>query len=99
MTFTRAAALLLITLLAALAEAQVPPGTAFDRTIHVTVGRVEDLGSATIAYFGLGRHRGVGFSIALPPETGVEVGDRLELTWVEASLRLFDTATGEAIPM
>ena len=75
------------------------PGTAFDRTIHVTVGRVEDLGSATIAYFGLGRHRGVGFSIALPPETGVEVGDRLELTWVEASLRLFDTATGEAIPM
>lgn len=75
------------------------PGTAFDRTIHVTVGRVEDLGSAMVAYFGLGRHPGVGFSIALPAATAIEVGDRLELTWVEASLRLFDTAAGEAIPM
>jgi ABC-type sugar transport system ATPase subunit len=75
------------------------PGTSFDRTIHVTIGRVEDLGSGTRAYFGLGRHPGVGFSISLSPDVGLEAGDRVELTWVEASLRLFDAASGEAIPM
>jgi ABC-type sugar transport system ATPase subunit len=76
-----------------------PPGTAFDRTIHVTIGRVEDVGSVIHSYFGVGRHPGVGFSITLSEGTAVEVGDRLELTWDEASLRLFDAATGEAIPM
>jgi ABC-type sugar transport system ATPase subunit len=76
-----------------------PPGTTFDRTIHVTVGRVEDLGSESRVYFGLGRRAGVGFSVTLPADTRLEAGDRLELTWVEASLRLFDSATGEAIPM
>ena len=76
-----------------------PPGTSFDRTIHVTIGRVEDLGSSTRAYFGLGRHPGVGFSISLAPDVGLEAGNRVELTWVEASLRLFDAASGEAIPM
>ncbi len=74
-------------------------GTSFDHTLHVTVGRVEDLGSETRAYFGLGRHPGVGFSVTLPADTGLEAGARIELTWVEASLRLFDSATGEAIPM
>ncbi len=76
-----------------------PPGTSFDHTIHVTIGRIEDLGSETRAYFGLGRHPGVGFSITLPADIGLEVGARVELTWVEASLRLFDSTTGEAIPM
>ncbi len=76
-----------------------PPGTSFDHTIHVTVGRVEDLGSEARAYFGLGRHPGVGFAVTLPTGTGLEAGARIELTWVEASLRLFDSATGEAIPM
>jgi ABC-type sugar transport system ATPase subunit len=76
-----------------------PPGTTFDHTIHVTIGRVEDLGSETRAYFGLGRHPGIGFSVTLPADSGLEAGARLELTWVEASLRLFDSATGEAIPM
>jgi ABC-type sugar transport system ATPase subunit len=76
-----------------------PPGTSFDHTIHATIGRVEDLGSETRAYFGLGRHPGVGFSLTLPPDAGLDVGARIELTWVEASLRLFDAATGEAIPM
>lgn len=76
-----------------------PPGTSFDQTIHVTIGRVEDLGSEARAYFGLGRHRGVGFAVTLPTDTGIQAGDRVELTWVEASLRLFDSATGEAIPM
>jgi ABC-type sugar transport system ATPase subunit len=75
------------------------PGTTFDHTIHVTIGRVEDLGAATRVYFGLGRHPGVGFSVTLPADTGLEAGARVELTWVEASLRLFDSATGEAIPM
>jgi multiple sugar transport system ATP-binding protein len=75
------------------------PGTSFDHTIRVTIGRVEDLGSTVVAYFGLGRHPGAGFSISLPPDTRIEVGDRVELTWVEASLRLFDADTGEAIPM
>ncbi len=76
-----------------------PPGTAFDHTIHVTIGRVESLGPESRAYFGLGRHPGVGFSVSLPADTDLEVGARVELTWVEASLRLFDAATGEAIPM
>ena len=53
----------------------------------------------TRAYFGLGRHPGVGFSVTLPADAGLEAGARVELTWVEASLRLFDSATGEAIPM
>ena len=75
------------------------PGTSFDHTIHVTIGRVEDLGSETRAYFGLGRHPGVGFAVTLPAGSGLEAGARVELTWVEASLRLFDSATGEAIPM
>ncbi len=75
------------------------PGTSFDKTIHVTIGRVEDLGSGARAYFGLGRHPGVGFSVALPADAGLDAGARVELTWVEASLRLFDSATGEAIPM
>jgi ABC-type sugar transport system ATPase subunit len=75
------------------------PGTPFDRTIRVTIGRVEDLGSDVRAYFGLGRHPGVGFSVSLPADTGLDAGARVELTWVEASLRLFDSATGEAIPM
>ena len=75
------------------------PGTSFDHTIHVTIGRVEDLGSETRAYFGLGRHPGVGFAVTLAADAGLEAGARVELTWVEASLRLFDSATGEAIPM
>ncbi len=75
------------------------PGTSFDHTIHVTIGRVEDVGSMVIAYFGLGRHPGVGFSAALPTGSRIETGARVELTWVEASLRLFDADTGEAIPM
>jgi len=76
-----------------------PPGTTFNRTIHVTIGRVEDLGSETRVYFGLGRHPGVGFSVSLPTDSGLEAGTRVELTWAEASLRLFDSATGGAIPM
>ena len=70
-----------------------------DSHLAGTVGRVEDLGSETRVYFGLGRHPSVGFSVTLAADTGLEVGARLELTWVEASLRLFDSATGEAIPM
>jgi ABC-type sugar transport system ATPase subunit len=75
------------------------PGTSFDHTIHVTIGRVEDVGSTVIAYFGLGRHAGLGFSVSLPGSSRIEAGERAELTWVEASLRLFDADTGEAIPM
>ena len=69
--------------------------------LHLQIGneRAGNLGAETRVYFGLGRHPGVGFSVTLPADTGLEAGARVELTWVEASLRLFDSATGEAIPM
>lgn len=79
-------------------EIQVAPaGTPFERTIHATIGHVEDLGSKAIVSFGLGRHRGAGYSMEVSSGTWPQVGDRLELTWTRRTPRLFDVETGLSI--
>ncbi len=76
-----------------------PPGTPFGRTIHVTVGRVEHLGSSTHILFGLGPSAVGAFVMSEYRPAAVRPGDRLELTWAPGRIRLFRAATGRAIPM
>lgn len=76
-----------------------PPGTPFGRTIHATVGRVEDLGSSVNVLFGLGRSPVGTFVMTKNRPAAVRPGDRLELTWAPGRMRLFRADTGRAIPM
>ena len=72
-------------------------GTPFDRVLHVTVGRVEDLGSTVSAFFGVGASPGMVFSITRPGGHPTEPGERLELTWNEEALRLYDAESGQLL--
>jgi ABC-type sugar transport system ATPase subunit len=76
-----------------------PPGTPFGRTIHVSVSRVEDLGSSVNVLFGLGRSPAGTFVMTENHPAAVRPGDRLELTWAPGRMRLFRADTGRAIPM
>lgn len=72
-------------------------GTPFDRVLHVTVGRVEDLGATISAFFGIGTSPGMVFSITRPGGHPTEPGERLELTWNEEALRLYDAESGQLL--
>jgi multiple sugar transport system ATP-binding protein len=74
-------------------------GTPFSRTIHVTVGRVEDIGSALNVLFGLGSVAAGTFVMTENRPAAMRPGDRLELTWAPGRMRLFRADTGRAIPM
>ena len=76
---------------------QAGPGTPFDRTLHVTVGRVEHLGATTSIFFGIGPNPGMVFSITRPGGRPAEPGERLELTWNEEALRLYDAESGQLL--
>lgn len=76
---------------------QADPGTPFDRTLHVTVGRVEHLGATTSIFFGIGPNPGMVFSITRPDGRPAEPGERLELTWNEEALRLYDAESGQLL--
>ena len=73
------------------------PGTPFERTLHVTVGRVDDLGSSASVFFGIGDNPGMVFSITRPGGRPAEPGERLELTWNEEALRLYDAESGQLL--
>ena len=73
------------------------PGTPFDRVLHATVGRVEDLGSSSSVFFGIGDNPGMVFSITRPGGRPAEPGERLELTWNEEALRLYDAESGQLL--
>lgn len=76
-----------------------PPGTPFARTIHATVGRVEDLGPSVNVLFGLGRSPVGTYVMTENRPAALRPGDRLELTWAPGRMRLFRADTGRAIPM
>lgn len=76
---------------------QADPATSFDRTLHVTVGRVEHLGATTSIFFGIGPNPGMVFSITRPGGRPAEPGERLELTWNEEALRLYDAESGQLL--
>jgi len=76
-----------------------PPGTPFGRTFHVSVSRVEDLGSSINLLFGLGRSPAGTFVMTENRPAAARPGDRLELTWAPGRIRLFRADTGRAIPM
>jgi len=76
-----------------------PPGTPFDRVLHVAVGRVEDMGASRHVLFGLGNVPGGTFVLKENRPAAVRPGDRLELTWAPGRARLFRADSGMAIPM
>lgn len=76
-----------------------PPGTPFERVLHMTVGAVEDLGAGGLARAGLGTSQAIAYAFHVKRPAAVRPGARLEVTWTVGRLRLFDAASGETIPM
>ncbi len=72
------------------------PGAEFETVLHATTGRVEALGSHYLVWFGLGSSFGA--SYAFLSREVVSDGRRIELTWERGRERLFDAASGVALP-
>ena len=72
------------------------PDSQFEMVIHATTGRVEQLGSHRVVWFGLGSSFGA--SYAFLSREVVSDGRRIELTWERGKERLFDASTGLALP-
>lgn len=72
------------------------PNAPFERTIHVSVGWVEQP-TATV-WFGLGGVGSMAYAFQVRGVRRPETGDRLELTWAPDRTRIFDAESGRAIP-
>lgn len=72
------------------------PEVPFERTIHVSVGWVEEP-TATV-WFGLGGVGSMAYAFQARGTRRPATGDRLELTWAPDRTRIFDAESGRAIP-
>lgn len=74
-----------------------PPDAPFRQCLHVTVSRVDDLGRLGYLQVGLGSAAAPAYMVEVTPPVPLRPGDKLELQWPAARLRLFDPDSGEAL--
>ncbi|CAN5846192.1 sulfate/molybdate ABC transporter ATP-binding protein [soil metagenome] len=73
------------------------PGTPFERTIHATVGRVEQDGGTQRVLFGLGASAGAGFVAVVPAPHKLRRGDRVVWCAEPDRIRVFDPVSGASL--